>query len=190
MTRTLSPPVPRRPRAAPYACHRRAGSRTAGGDAGSVAAEVAIAVPVLVALLLFAGVLVARGVQARLRLDNAAHQAARAASLARTPTAARTAAQQTALADLSDAGVDCAQPTVSVDVSDFGPGGTVTVTVSCRLNLADAAKLLAITGDHTVTATATSPVDPFRATNATAVAVAPTAGDPGEGRAPVGHGDA
>ncbi len=71
------------------AAMRLAATRLPGAardESGSVAAEVAIAVPVLVAVLVFAGVLVARGVDARLRLDDVAHQAARAASLTRSPT--------------------------------------------------------------------------------------------------------
>jgi Flp pilus assembly protein TadG len=127
-----------------------------------VAAEVAIAVPVLVAVLVFAGVLVARGVDARLRLDDVAHQAARAASLTRSPTQAQAAAQQTAMASLASAGVDCADPAVSIDTSDFQPGGVVTVIVSCRLDLSDAAALLAIGSSRTLTASASSPIDTYR----------------------------
>lgn len=133
------------------------------GDEGSIAAEVAIAIPVLVAILLLAGVLLARGVDARLRLDDAAHQAARAASLTRNPTAATLAARQAATAALNHAGVDCTDPTVAVDTHDFAPGGLVTVTVSCRLDLSDAAALLATGDQRTLTATASSPIDTYRA---------------------------
>jgi len=160
MTRTHQPPRP-------AGTHGPAGGRrvVSGpcGDEGSVAAEVAIAIPVLVAVLLFVGVLVARGVDARLRLDDAAHQAARAASLTRTPAAATSAAQQAATASLAHAGVDCADPTVTVDTSDFQPGGMVTVTVSCRLHLSPAAALLATGDQRTLTATASSPIDTYRA---------------------------
>ena len=133
------------------------------GEEGSVAAEVAIAIPVLVAVLLFVGVLVARGVDARLRLADAAHQAARAASLTRSPAAATLAAQQAATAALHHAGVDCADPSVAVDTSDFAPGGVVSVTVSCRLDLSYAAALLATGDQRTLTATASSPIDTYRA---------------------------
>jgi Flp pilus assembly protein TadG len=126
-----------------------------------VAAEVAIAVPVLVAVLLFVGVLVVRGVDARLRLNDAAHEAARAASLTRTPAAATLAARQTATANLSAAGIDCGDLTVAVDTGDFQPGGVV--TVSCRLELSDAAALLAIGDQRTLSSTASSPIDTYRA---------------------------
>ncbi|MDT0263607.1 TadE family protein [Jatrophihabitans lederbergiae] len=133
------------------------------GDHGSVAAEIAIAVPVLVSVLLFVSVLVARGVDARLRLDDAAHQAARGASLTRNPTAATLAAQQAATTALAHAGIDCADPSVAIDTSDFTPGGVVTVTVSCRLDLSYAAALLATGDQRTLTATASSPIDVYRA---------------------------
>lgn len=146
---------------------RRTGTRPAGaasrGEEGSVAAEVAIAIPVLVAVLLLVGVLLARGVDARLRLDDAAHQAARAASLTRNPDAATLAAQQAAAASLTDAGLDCGDPSVAVDTSNFAPGGVVTVTVSCRLDLSYAAALLATGDQRTLTATASSPIDVYRA---------------------------
>lgn len=135
----------------------------ARGDEGSVAAEVAIAIPVLVAMLLLVGVLLARGVDARLRLDDAARQAARAASLTRDPAAATLAAQQATTAALTHAGVDCDAPSVAVDTTGFVPGGIVTVTVSCRLDLSYAAALLATGDQRTLTATASSPIDIYRA---------------------------
>lgn len=144
---------------------RCAVSRLAGlmrDESGSVAAEVAIAVPLLVALVVFAGVLVYRGVDARLRLDDVAHEAARAASLTRSPAAAQVAAQQTATGSLAAAGVGCADPAVAVDTSDFVPGGVVTVTVSCRLGLSGAATLLAVADSRTLSATASSPLDVYR----------------------------
>jgi Flp pilus assembly protein TadG len=136
--------------------------RALRAEAGSVAAEVAIAVPVLVGVLVFAAVLVYRGVDARLRLDDVAHEAARAASLARTPAAATAAARQTATASLATAGVDCTDPAVALNTSDFVPGGVVTVSVSCQLNMSDAAALLAVGDSRTVTATSSSPLDLYR----------------------------
>lgn len=132
------------------------------GESGSVAAEIAIAIPVLVALLVFAGVLVYRAVDARLRLDDVAHQAARAASQSRTPAAANAAARQTVTDSLATAGVGCSAPGVAVDTSDFVPGGVVTVTVSCQLELSDAVALLAIGNHRTLSATASSPLDVYR----------------------------
>jgi Flp pilus assembly protein TadG len=139
-----------------------AGRWQSGGERGSVSAETAIATPVLVAVLLFVGVLVARGVDSRLRVDDAAHQAARAASLSRTPDHAITAATRTAEEALSGAGATCRRPAVTVDISQFRAGGVVSVTVTCHLDLSHAA-LLDLAGGKTISATATSPIDTWRA---------------------------
>ena len=76
-------------------------------DRGSVAAEITVITPLLIMLLVFVAVVVHRGVDARLRLDDAAHQAARAASLQRSALAAASAARSTAQSALSGAGVVC-----------------------------------------------------------------------------------
>jgi hypothetical protein len=105
-------------------------------------------------------VVIGRGVDARLRLDDAAHEAARAASLARSAPAAGSAARSTATAALATAGVDC--ESVGVDTGgDFIPGGTVTVTVTCSVNFTGAS-LLAVPTSRTLQATATEPIDVFR----------------------------
>ena len=132
-------------------------------DRGSVAAETAIAIPVLVAVLVFAGLLIGRGVDARLRIDDAASQAARAASIARTPSAATAAATQTVDQALTGVGAECPSPATIVDTSQFRPGGVVTVTVRCHLDLSQAA-LLGVPVSKTISATASSPIDTFRAT--------------------------
>jgi Flp pilus assembly protein TadG len=128
-----------------------------------VAAETAIVVPVLITVLVFVTILIARGVDARLRLDSAAHQAARAASLTRTATEARSAATSTVTAALSSAGSSCPRPAVSVDLSTFRAGGTVSVTVSCHVDLSQAA-LLGVGTSRTLQASATSHIDTWRST--------------------------
>jgi Flp pilus assembly protein TadG len=137
-------------------------SRRCHDERGSVAAELTLVTPFLVLLLVFVAVLVHRGVDARLRLDDVAHQGARAASLTRSPAAATDAAQQTVTAALAQAGVDCLNPSVEVDTSDFQPGGLVTVTVVCHVDLTNGAELDAGT-TRTLTATASSPIDAWRA---------------------------
>src|SRR5689334_9411939 len=107
-------------------------------DRGSVAAEVTIAAPFLVMLLVFVAVVIHRGVDARLRLDDAAHQAARAASIERTSATATAAAQSTATNALSSAGVTCASLSVDTATGGMRPGGTVSVTVSCAVDFGDA----------------------------------------------------
>jgi Flp pilus assembly protein TadG len=76
-------------------------------DRGSVAVEITVVTPLLIMLLVFVAVVVHRGVDARLRLNDAAHQAARAASMQRSAPAAVAAAQSTARSALSAAGVVC-----------------------------------------------------------------------------------
>jgi Flp pilus assembly protein TadG len=104
-----------------------------------------------------------RGVDARIRIDDAAHQAARAASIERTPTAATAAAQSTAASALSSAGVTCASLSVSTSTGGLRPGGTVSVTVSCAVDFGDAL-ILGVPGGKTLSATSVEPVDLWRST--------------------------
>ena len=141
---------PARPRA------RRPGSR----ERGSAAAELVLVTPFLVLLLLFA-VAAGRLVQGRLDVDSAAQQAARAASLARTPAVASAQAQQVAQAALAGQSVSCDPAVITADTGDFVPGGEVTVTVTCTVRLSDLS-LLHIPGSETITATFTAPIDVYR----------------------------
>jgi Flp pilus assembly protein TadG len=130
-------------------------------DRGSVAAEVTLVTPFLIMLLVFIAVIIHRGVDARLRLDDAAHQAARAASIQRTRLAASTAAQSTAASALSAAGVVCQSLSVDTVTTGLVPGGTVTVTLSCSVDLSDAL-LLGVAGHPRLSATAREPLDTYR----------------------------
>ena len=117
--------------------------------------------PALVLILVFVAVVVHRGVGARLRIDDAAHQAARAASIARTVEGARSSAKEVAAMALADAGSMCRDLAVEVDTTALRPAGVVRATVSCRVDLGDAL-LLGVAGDRLLTATAIEPVDTFR----------------------------
>jgi len=132
-------------------------------DDGSVAAELTIVAPFLIMLLVFVGVVIHRGVDARIRIDDTAHQAARAASIERTPVTAATAARATVASALSSAGVVCASLSVSASTGDLRPGGTVSVTVSCEVDFGDAL-LLGMPGGKTLSATSVEPVDLWRST--------------------------
>ncbi|WP_238412893.1 TadE/TadG family type IV pilus assembly protein [Saccharothrix deserti] len=142
---------------------RRGWSAWWRADDGSVAAEVTIATPFLIMLLVFVGVVIHRGVDARIRIDDAAHQAARAASIERTPAAAVSAAQSTAAAALSSAGVVCRSLTVTTATGGLRPGGTVSVTVSCDVDFGDAL-ILGVPGGKRLSASAIEPVDVWRST--------------------------
>ena len=135
-------------------------SRPQSRERGSAAAELVLVTPLLILFLLFA-VAAGRLVQGKLDVDSAAQQAARAASLARTPQAASAQAQQVAQAALAGQSVSCDPAVITPDLGDFVPGGEVTVTVTCTVRLSDLS-LLHIPGSETITSTFTSPVDTYR----------------------------
>ncbi|GAA2767512.1 pilus assembly protein [Streptomyces paradoxus] len=133
-------------------------------DEGSVAIEAAIIVPSLimfVCLALAGGRIVTSGA----KIDAAAEDAAREASIHRTAASAQAAAQAAAADSLNDQGIACASSSVSIDTGGLsvpvGQVGTVTVTMSCTVNLADLL-LPGVPGARTLTSTATSVVDQYR----------------------------
>ncbi|MEV6602770.1 TadE/TadG family type IV pilus assembly protein [Kutzneria sp. NPDC051319] len=130
-------------------------------DRGSVAAEVTLIAPFLIMLLVFVAVVIHRGVDARLRLDDAAHEAARAASIQRTAPTAIAAAQSTAASALSSAGVSCESLAVDTTTGGMRPGGAVSVTVSCTVSFSDAL-ILGVPGQKQLSATAVEPLDTWR----------------------------
>lgn len=140
--------------------HRRPSARWRQAERGSVTVEAVMMTPVLVLLLLLIAVVIHRGVDARMRLDDAAHQAARAASQQRSPLAARVAAQASVDTAVASAGVACRDATASVSGS-LTPGSTATVTVHCIVDFGQAGPL-ALLGTRVLQATATEVVDNYR----------------------------
>ena len=136
---------------------RRFGDR----EAGSVATELVLLTPLLLLMLLFV-VALGRTVSARLEVDGAAAQAARAASIARDPATATAMAQHAATTALGSDGVTCAGLTVTTDTADFAPGGQVQVTVTCHVNLADLVGLR-LPASQAISSTASSVIDVYRA---------------------------
>jgi Flp pilus assembly protein TadG len=133
-------------------------------DAGAVAVEAAILAPALLlilALLMFGG----RNAIATGAVEQAAVDAARAASLARTGAHADTAARDAAARSLADQDLDCATITIRVDTSGFrtrpGESASVDATVVCLLRLSDLA-LPGLPGSKRISATAVSVVDTYR----------------------------
>ncbi|MER6091293.1 TadE/TadG family type IV pilus assembly protein [Streptomyces bluensis] len=98
--------------------------------------ELVLVTPLLVLVFL---VVVAFGLlaDARLVVADAAHQAARAASLARTEKEARAQAERAAGAALREAGASCTRPSVRLATGGLRPGATVTARVSCTADLGD-----------------------------------------------------
>jgi len=135
-------------------------------ERGSAAAELTLLTPLLILLLLFV-VLCGRLADTKLRINDVAHQAARAATLARTPSQAVASAQSTANAALASAGITCQSLTVSTDTQGLKPGSTVTVTVSCSVGLGDLT-MLGVPGSRTFESSFSSPVDVWRGTSSLA----------------------
>jgi Flp pilus assembly protein TadG len=140
-------------------------------ERGSAAAELTLLTPLLILLLLFV-VLCGRLADTKLRINDVAHQAARAATLARTPSQATANAQTTASAALASAGITCQSLTVSTDTQGLKPGSTVTVTVSCSVGLGDLT-MLGVPGSRTFESSFSSPVDVWRGTSTLAQAGGP-----------------
>lgn len=134
-------------------------------ERGSVTAEAVLLAPLLVMLVVFVAVVVHRGVDARLRLDDAAHQAARAATLQRSAATAVTAAQKTAGAALAHAGVVC-RDLVTAMSGNLAPAATITVSVRCTVDVSQAL-LLGLPGGMTLESTASEVVDAYRSAPAT-----------------------
>jgi Flp pilus assembly protein TadG len=139
---------------------RTAATRNRRAERGSAAVEMVLITPLLILFLLFV-LFCGRLAHARLRLEDAAHQAARAASLARDPSTASVAASAAAGSALPGVGASCSTHSVNVNTSAFRPGGAVTVTVSCTIEVSDLSGLH-LPGRITQTASSTSVVDTFR----------------------------
>jgi Flp pilus assembly protein TadG len=134
-------------------------------DAGNAALELVVLAPVL--LLLLALVIAAgRTSIAQNSMAAAARDAARQASISVTSSGAEAAARSSAYAALSKDGLDCT-PAATVDVNTqqfsipVGQPATVTATVTCNVRLSDLL-LPGLPGTKKLTATFTSPLDPFR----------------------------
>lgn len=150
---------------------RRGGRGPAAADRGSISVELAVLAPALALLLLLlaAG---ARVVEVQGHIDGAARDAARAASIARSPGEAVAMAQQAATADLS-ATSWCLPNTVRSQVHGFSQGGPlpggaaagggvsdVTVTVSCQVNMSPFTAL-GFRASRNFSGQAVAPLDPF-----------------------------
>ena len=147
------------------------------GDGGSAAAELVLLTPLLVLMLLLV-VAAGRLIQARLEVDSAARQAARAASIASDPATAATAAASTAQLALTGQGITCTRHAITLSASDFRPGGQVTATVSCTVQLAGLSGLH-LPATITLTSRFTSPIDVYRSFPAAGSGGTASAGNPG-----------
>lgn len=127
-------------------------------DRGSVAVELVLLAPLLIALLLLV-VGLGRMAHTRGEVDGAAADAARTASLARTPDAAERAGIAAARAYLGENA--CSRLDVEVAAARMAPGGSVTARVTCVASLAGLG-LAGFPGSHTFTATVHTPIENYR----------------------------
>lgn len=135
-------------------------SRPLHRDSGTTSIELVLVAPVFLAVLLLV-VGLGRIVEAEGRVQGAARDAARAASLARTGTLAEQAARAAASQNLTERSVSCSSFGVTVDTADFRPGGSV--SVSCAASLSGLG-LSGLPGSRTLSAAATAPLEIYRGT--------------------------
>ncbi len=95
------------------------------------------------------------------RVEEAARAGAQAASVAPDRAGAAAAASAMAQSGL-DGDRSCARVSVHTATADFGPGGSVTVTVTCGVDFGGMAAP-GLPAAVAVSASATSPVDRYRA---------------------------
>lgn len=126
------------------------------GDAGPL--EVVLLVP---AVLLVFGLVVAfsRTTTASEHVEHAAAVGARAAASAQTIGGATALATDVVADSLAQVGMTCGAPSVD---GVFSPGGSVTVTVSCVVDLGDVTKFGLLPGSRTLRASATEVIDRTR----------------------------
>ena len=128
-----------------------------GDERGSLTVELVVLTPVLLIMAL-AMLAFGRVAEARQQVVGAARAGAEAASVAPDVARAEAAAATGGDGSLSRS---CVEPVVITDVGQFHPGGFVTVTVVCRVPLADVA-IPGMPGSTVVTASSTAPIDPYR----------------------------
>jgi hypothetical protein len=135
--------------------------RNRKGECGTAAVEAAVLVPVLV---LFAVVAIGFGRYEvfRAELIGDARAGAEAASVMQTPQQAAVAAQAAAAVDELQPGGLCERSRVVTDTSDFSPGGTVSVSVLCSVDLADLG-VPGLAGIEGATVAQRAPIDEYRA---------------------------
>jgi hypothetical protein len=129
---------------------------------GSATTELVLVTPLLIILLLFA-TMAGRLALSRSDVQEAARDAARAASIERTADGADAAARAAAQANLEQSGTKCDDLHVEwQDPGDFKPGGSVAFKVTCQVPLGDLMLLRLPGGAKEVSATAVEVIDVYR----------------------------
>ena len=140
-------------------------AKSRAGDAGDATLELVILAPVVLILI---GLLIAggRASVAQGAVDAAARDAARQASIARTPAEAQATATASAKFELRQGSLDCT-PVVHVTATaafavPVGQPSQIVARVSCTVPLSGLL-LPGLPGSKTLSASFTSPLDPYRA---------------------------
>lgn len=140
-------------------------NRHLADERGSIPVETVILVPAIAMFLLLL-ILAGRVALAQTAVESAAADAARSASIARSADEARTAAAKTAASSLANQQVPCRETRVAVDTAGFnvpvGTPATVSVTVSCDVDVSGLAGLPGGLPNYRAEYSMTSPLDTFR----------------------------
>lgn len=137
-----------------------------GRDVGSMSLETVIITPAILALIALA-IAAGRISIVEHTIQVVAHNAARAASLARDYSSANTEAERTANSSIAQQGLHCTSSNVIMRTESGGfsaPVGTtgiVHITVTCRISFTDLG-LPGLSGSRLLTADSYSPIDRYR----------------------------
>jgi Flp pilus assembly protein TadG len=129
-------------------------------NSGSAAVEIVVLIPLLMVFVVLA-VAFGRFETTRIQVIAAARAAVEAASVSSSPDQAQSAASEAAKPAFLGSLGNCRSLIVETNTEDFRPGGTVTVTVSCTLDLSDLGAP-GLPGSSVVSATQVAPIDPYR----------------------------
>ncbi|SEG90728.1 TadE-like protein [Thermomonospora echinospora] len=121
--------------------------------------ELVLMTPVFVMFIMLLAA-VGRYVDAQSQIDGAARDAVRAASIARSAGDAVRYADRAGAASLNGHHWCRGGPSIVTDTGNWGPGGRVTVTVTCTVGLGDLA-FLGLPGSRTFTGSAVAPIDTY-----------------------------
>ncbi len=130
------------------------------GQGGGLTVEMVVLTPLLV-LVIMMMVAFGRLERAAGEVTDATRAAAEAGVVWTTPAQATDAAQQTAAEALDGDGVTCSPFATSLDTSHWGPGGSVTATVTCTVSFS-AVVFPGIPGSLMLTRHVSAPIETYR----------------------------
>jgi hypothetical protein len=127
---------------------------------GSAAVELVVLAPILMLFIVFI-VMLGRLAAARSEVVAAARTGAQAAVVWGTPGQAAWAADASVSVELLQHHLRCSRANVGVDTSNLRPGGSVRVSVSCTMSMAQLA-MPGMPGSKTIAASVVAPVGMYR----------------------------